>query len=89
MRQVITSYDVIDENERRFTMAKAKSVSEPVKNKIFLNGVEVDKIPEDALKVMSERLSRVVSNYFARHPDEYIAYMEWLEKEKGVKVTVD
>ncbi len=49
---------------------------------IYLNGEPVDKIPEYALKIMSERLSRVVNQHFAQHPDEYIRFMESLEKKK-------
>lgn len=49
---------------------------------IFLNGEPVTEIPQDALDIMSERLSRVVSSYFARHPEEYEAYLAGKEQMK-------
>ncbi len=49
---------------------------------IYLNGEPVDKLPDYALKIMSERLSRVVSQYFSEHPDEYIRYIEGRERRR-------
>ncbi len=46
------------------------------KNKCFYKGQEIERLPESALKEMSERLSVVVSAYFTAHPDEYAAYLE-------------
>lgn len=52
---------------------------------IYLNGEPVDKLPEYALKIMSERLSRVVSQHFSEHPDEYIRYLEGRKKRLAAK----
>ena len=51
----------------------------------YLNGKPVDKIPDYALKIMSERLSRVVSQHFSEHPDEYRRYMADLERRKAAR----
>ena len=49
---------------------------------IYLNGEPVDKIPEEALKIMSERLSETVSRYFNAHPDEYEAFLKEQDEKK-------
>lgn len=53
--------------------------------KFFLNGVQVDKIPEEAKAVMSERLGRVVSQHFKEHPEEYEPFLRGLEKLRAQK----
>lgn len=50
---------------------------------IYLNGKPVDKIPDEALKIMSERLSRVVSQYFSEHPDEYRRFLADRERRRA------
>lgn len=55
--------------------------------KFFLNGVQVDKIPEDAIAIMSERVGRVVSQYFQKHPDEYERFLEGMEQQKQEALT--
>lgn len=70
---------------------KVNTIEEKPKEKpykFFLNGEPVDKIPQWALDKMSERLSRVVSEYFMQHPDEYerfLAAREKMRAEKPVK----
>ena len=49
---------------------------------IYLNGEPVDKLPDHALKIMSERLSKVVSEYFSAHPDEYLRFLEGQKRKK-------
>ena len=49
---------------------------------IYLNGQPVDELPPEALKIMSERLSAVVSRYFTAHPDEYVKFLEGREKRR-------
>ena len=44
--------------------------------RFYLNGNPVDKIPEDAIASMSERLSRTISEYFSLHPDEYLRFID-------------
>lgn len=64
---------------------KVNTTSETSKEKpykFFLNGEPVDKIPQWALDKMSERLSRVVSEYFMQHPDEYERFLAAREKKR-------
>lgn len=51
--------------------------------KFYLNGEPVTEIPPEALRIMSERLSLVVSTYFRAHPDEYKRFLESQKKQKG------
>ena len=51
--------------------------------KFYLNGEPVDKIPQYALDIMAERLSRVVSQHFREHPEEYAAFLAWQNKKKA------
>ena len=64
-------------------MPKTNKKAELPKNKIYLNGVEVTEIPKEALAIMSERLSRVVSTYFSEHPDEYERFLAERERKKA------
>ena len=41
---------------------------------IYLNGKPVDKLPPEALTIMSERLSRVMSQHLRDHPEELPAF---------------
>ena len=41
----------------------------------ILNGQEVDELPQDVLDAMSTRLSKTMSEYYTKHPDEYKAYI--------------
>lgn len=50
---------------------------------IYLNGEQVDRLPENALQTMSERLSSVVSTYFSNHPDEYQRFLEGRERRRA------
>ena len=61
-------------------MAK-QQVAEP-KFKFFLNGEPVEQIPPEALEKMSERLSRVVSEHFSQHPDQYEAFLRSRENKE-------
>ena len=49
---------------------------------IYLNNEPVEKIPEQAMQTMSERLSFVVSTYFSNHPDEYVRFLEGRERRR-------
>lgn len=51
----------------------------------YLNGEPIDELPPDAVKIMSERLSRVVSAYIRAHPEECAKYMESLRQRNQVK----
>lgn len=53
-----------------------QGLSEEKPYKFFLNGEPVDEIPQWALDKMSERLSRVVSQHFMQHPDEYERFLK-------------
>ena len=66
-------------------MAKAKQNVQGNEKpyKFFLNGEPIDRLPQEALDAMSERLSRVVSRYFSQHPDEYEAFLREQEMKKG------
>ena len=44
-------------------------------NKFYLNGEPVTVIPAEAREKMAERLSRVVSQHFSQHPEEYEAFL--------------
>ena len=50
-----------------------------------LNGEPVDKIPEWAQEKMAERLSRVVSQYFSEHPDEYERFLAEQARKRAEK----
>lgn len=43
---------------------------------MYLNGEKVDKLPQDAIEKMCKNISRVVSEYFAQHPEEFDEWME-------------
>ena len=54
-------------------MAKRKTLS----YKLYLmqpdgSAREIEKLPEDALQRMGEKLSKTMSAYFTAHPDEYL-----------------
>lgn len=53
--------------------------------KFYLNDEPVDQIPQYALDSMAKRLSETVSQYFRQHPDEYVAFLEWKNKNKAEK----
>lgn len=56
----------------------------------FLNGEPIKELPPDAVKIMSERLSQVVSAYVRSHPEECKKYMESLQRRnrlEGVEAT--
>lgn len=38
---------------------------------LFYGGKQVDRLPQEALDRISERMSRVMSEYYSQHPDEY------------------
>ncbi len=66
---------------------KAQTVKEKP-YKFFLNGEPVDTIPQCALDKMAERLSRVVSQHFAQHPDEYERFLREKQRmEEGDPIT--
>ena len=50
---------------------------------IYLNNEPVERIPENALQKMSERLSTVVSGYFSQHPDEYERFLAGRERRRA------
>ena len=33
---------------------------------------QIERLPDDVLQIMSQRLSRTMSDYYTQHPDEYI-----------------
>lgn len=55
--------------------------------KFYLNGEPVDKIPEEVKNVWAERLSRVVSQHFREHPDEYERFLKGREQQKQEALT--
>lgn len=55
--------------------------------KFYLNGEPVDKIPQEALDIMSERVGRVVSQYFQKHPDEYERFLEGRKQKEQEALT--
>ena len=57
-----------------------------VPHRFYLNGEPVDKLPQEALDVMAERLSRVVSQYFSQHPDEYEAFLKSRKNKQEICV---
>ena len=65
----------------------ARKVQEWGAPKFYLNGEPVDKIPQEALDIMSERLSRVVSQHFREHPDEYERFLEGRKKKAQKALT--
>ena len=44
---------------------------------VTYQGVEYDELPDFAREAMAANLSAVVSRYYANHPDEYKAFLEW------------
>ena len=50
--------------------------------KFFLNGEPVERLPQEALDAMSKRLSRVVSEHFTQHPDEYELFLKECEERR-------
>ena len=63
-------------------MAGTKQQSAEPKYKFRLNGEPVTEIPPDALEKMAERLSRVVSEHFSQHPDQYEAFLRSREEQQ-------
>ncbi len=51
--------------------------------KFYLNGDPVDKLSQYALDIKSEQLSQVVSQHFAQHPNEYVAFLAWQNEKKA------
>lgn len=45
---------------------------------IIKNGetVPIETVPEEDCKMMSERLGRVMSDYYTQHPDEFVKIMD-------------
>ena len=71
-------------------MGKKKERSQAdgtVPHKFYLNGEPVTVIPPEAQEKMAERLSRVVSQHFSQHPEEYEAFLKCRE-EKRIEKTV-
>ena len=60
-----------------------QTASEQKPHRFFLNGEPVERIPEWAQEKMAERLSRVVSQYFMQHPDEYERFLKARKKQSG------
>ena len=54
----------------------AEKQGDGFKYAIYLNDEPVDNIPPEALEIMAERLSKVVSEYFRTHPDEYEPFLK-------------
>lgn len=40
----------------------------------YLNGKPIDKLPPEAVEIMAERLSRVMSQHLREHPEEIPAF---------------
>ena len=38
----------------------------------YIGDKEVDKLPEEYLDKMAERLSETMSRYYSQHPEEYV-----------------
>ena len=45
--------------------------NQPITYRFFLNGVQVDRLPDDYAEKAGERLSKVMSEYYRQHPDEF------------------
>lgn len=50
---------------------------------IYLDEEAVDAIPQWAMDSMAERLSRVVSQHFSQHPEEYQAFLKSKQVSAG------
>ena len=52
-------------------MAKRK----PLQVRLFLirdgKTEEIERLPDDVLEIMAQRLSRTMSDYYTQHPDEF------------------
>lgn len=49
----------------------AKGKQKPLTCTFFVGGKQVDKLTEEQLEVMAQRLSTVMSAYYTAHPEEY------------------
>jgi len=45
--------------------------AKPLTCTFYIGKTQVDRLPEDYLDKMSERLSRTMSVYYTRHPEEF------------------
>lgn len=52
-------------------MAKRKEITAS----FYIGDKKVDKLPEDYLDWMAERLGKTMSLYYAQHPEEYRAFL--------------
>lgn len=59
---------------RKKAMTESKT-AETMTYRFFLNGEPSEKLPQEALDRMAERLSRVVSQHFRDHPEEYERFL--------------
>ena len=58
--------------------------SKPLTSTFFIGNKQVDKLPPEYLDKMAERLSLVMSRYYAAHPDEYARLVQTdIEKERN------
>lgn len=48
----------------------------PITVEFYLNGEKIDTVPPEAAKVMMNRLSVTMSEYYSLHPEEYLALGE-------------
>lgn len=50
----------------------AKTKNKPLTCTFYVGGKQVEKLTEEQLEVMAQRLSTVMSAYYTAHPEEYI-----------------
>ena len=53
----------------------------------YLNEKALEEIPREALSLMSERLSEVISLYFSAHPDEYVKLIGLRDAENTSEIS--
>lgn len=53
-----------------------RKTAETTAYRFFLNGEPSERISREALDKMADRLSRVVSQHFREHPDEYERFLK-------------
>lgn len=44
----------------------------PITVKLFYKGQEVKTLPEDVREKMAQKLSETLSDYYTRHPEEFL-----------------
>lgn len=58
-------------------------MKKPLTFTIHLNGVQVDRIPDDIAQRMADRIGDAMSRYYTAHPDEYQRIKGGSQNEKS------